>query len=94
MRIDRSYVLAEPDPQKISAIACWLLDIYHVIFARMGLGSDVKLNLIELKDRIGGYVLCASENWVPYSSLVYGVCDRSADCACSLANGFLIHDDI
>jgi len=28
----------------------------------MGLGSDMKLNLIELEDRIGGYVLCASED--------------------------------
>jgi hypothetical protein len=62
MHIDRGYVLAEPDPRKISAIARRLLDIYHIIFARMGLGSDVKLNLIELEDRIRGYVLCASED--------------------------------
>jgi len=62
MHIDRSYVLAEPDPRKISAIARQLLDIYHIIFTRMGLGSDRKLNLIELEDRIGGYVLCASED--------------------------------
>ena len=65
MRIDRGYVLAEPDPRKISAIARRLLDIYRVIFARTGLGSDVKLNLIKLEDRIGGYVLCASEDLAP-----------------------------
>ena len=50
MHIDRGYVLAELDPWKISAIACWLLDIYRIIFARTGLGSDVKLNVIELED--------------------------------------------
>ena len=50
MRIDSSYVLAEPDPWEVSAIARRLLDIYRVIFARTGLGSDVKLNVIELED--------------------------------------------
>ena len=65
MRIYGSYVLAEPDPQKVSAIARRLLEIYRVILARAGLGSDVKLNLIELKDRIGGYVFCASEDLAP-----------------------------
>jgi hypothetical protein len=65
MRIYGSYVLAEPDPQKVSAIARRLLEIYHVILARAGLGSDMKLNLIELEDRIGGYVFCASEDLAP-----------------------------
>jgi len=50
MRIDGSYVLAEPDPQKIGAITRQLLEIYRIIFTRMGLGSDVKLNVIELED--------------------------------------------
>ena len=50
MRIDGSYVLAEPDPQKIGAITCRLLEVYCIIFARTGLGSDVKLNVIELED--------------------------------------------
>jgi hypothetical protein len=62
MHIDCSYVLAELDPQKISTITHWLLDIYCVILARIGLGSDMKLNLIELKDQIGGDILCASED--------------------------------
>jgi hypothetical protein len=57
MCVDRSYMLAELDPQKISTIACWLMEIYHVILARIGLGSDMKLNMIELEDRIWGYVL-------------------------------------
>ena len=65
MRVYGSYVLAEPDPWKVSAIARQLLEIYHVILARVGLGSDVKLNLIELEDRIGGYVFCASEDLAP-----------------------------
>ncbi len=50
MCIDGSYVLAEPDSQKISTITCQLMEIYHIILARMGLGSDVKLNVIKLKD--------------------------------------------
>jgi len=50
MCIDGSYVLAEPDPQEIGAITCRPLEIYHIIFTRMGLGSDVKLNVIELED--------------------------------------------
>jgi hypothetical protein len=62
MRVYGSYVLAEPDPRKVSAIAHRLLEIYHVILARAGLGSDVKLNLIKLEDRIRGYVFCASED--------------------------------
>jgi len=50
MHIDGSYVLAEPDPQKIGAIARQQLEIYRIIFTRTGLGSDVKLNVIELED--------------------------------------------
>jgi hypothetical protein len=50
MHIDHGYVLAEPDPWKISTITHWLLDIYCVILTRTGLGSDMKLNLIELED--------------------------------------------
>ena len=50
MRIDGSYVLAEPDPQKIGAITHRPLEIYRIIFARTGLGSDVKLNVIKLED--------------------------------------------
>jgi hypothetical protein len=65
VRIDSSYVLAEPDPWEVSAIARRLVEINRVILARTGLGSDVKLNLIELEDRIGGYVLCASEDLAP-----------------------------
>ena len=49
MHIDSSYVLAELDPRKISAIARRLIEINRVIFARTGLGSDVKLNVIELE---------------------------------------------
>src|SRR5216684_1738266 len=60
-----SYVLAEPDPQKVSAIARQLLEIYRVILARTGLGSDMKLNVIELEDRIGGYVIGATGNFTP-----------------------------
>jgi len=65
MHVYGSYVLAEPDPQKVSTIACRLLEIYRVILARVGLGSDMKLNLIELEDRIRGYVFCASEDLAP-----------------------------
>ena len=50
MPVDSSYVLAELDPQKISAIAHRLMEIYRVILTRTGLGSDVKLNVIELED--------------------------------------------
>ncbi len=50
MHIDGSYVLAELDPQKISTITHRLLEIYHIIFTRMGLGSDIKLNVIKLED--------------------------------------------
>ena len=49
MCIDSSYVLAEPDPWEISAIACRLVEINRVIRAGTGLGSDVKLNVIELE---------------------------------------------
>jgi len=52
MHLDHSYVLAELDPQKISAIAHWLMEIYHIILARTGLGSNMKLNVIKLEDRI------------------------------------------
>jgi len=62
VHIDSSYVLAEPDPWEVSAITCRLVEINRVILARTGLGSDMKLNLIKLEDRIGGYVLCASED--------------------------------
>ena len=65
MQIDRSYVLAELDPRKISAIARWLMEIYRVILARTGLGSDMKLNVIELEDRIRGYVLGAASDFAP-----------------------------
>ena len=57
MRVDCSYVLAEPDPRKISAIAHRLMEINCVILARTGLGSNMKLNVIKLEDRIQGYVL-------------------------------------
>ncbi len=50
MCIDSSYVLAEPDSQKVSAFACQSLEIYHVILARIGLGSNMKLDMIELED--------------------------------------------
>jgi hypothetical protein len=63
--IDSSYVLAELDPWEVSTIAHQLVEINHVILTRMGLGSDMKLNLIELEDRIGGYVLCASKDLAP-----------------------------
>jgi hypothetical protein len=64
MRVDCSYVLAELDPRKISAIARWLMEIYCVILARTGLGSDMKLNVIKLEDQIQGYVLgCNAPSW-------------------------------
>ena len=50
MHVDHSYMLAEPDPQKISAIAHWLMEINCIILTRMGLESDMKLNVIELED--------------------------------------------
>jgi hypothetical protein len=50
MHIDGSYVLAELDPRKIGAITRRQLEIYRIIFARTGLGSDMKLNVIELED--------------------------------------------
>ena len=49
MCIDSSYMLAELDPWEISAITCWLMEINHVIHAGKGLGSNVKLNVIELE---------------------------------------------
>ncbi len=60
-----SYMLAELDPQKVSAITCWLLEIYRVILARTGLGSDMKLNVIKLEDQIRGYVIGATGNFTP-----------------------------
>jgi hypothetical protein len=65
MCVDCSYVLAELDPRKISAIAHWLMEIYHIILARMGLRSNMKLNVIELEDRIRGYVLGATMDLAP-----------------------------
>jgi hypothetical protein len=50
MLIDGSYMLAELDPREIGAITCRPLEIYRIIFARTGLGSDVKLNVIKLED--------------------------------------------
>jgi len=47
--IDSSYMLAEPDPWEISTIAHQLMEINRIIRARKGLGSDVKLNVIELE---------------------------------------------
>jgi len=49
VRIDSSYVLAEPDPWEVSAITRRLVEINRVIRAGTGLGSDVKLNVIELE---------------------------------------------
>jgi hypothetical protein len=57
MRVYGSYVLAKLDPRKVSAITCQLMEIYRVVFARTGLGRDMKLNVIELEDRIRGYLL-------------------------------------
>jgi len=65
MHVDCSYVLAELDPQKISAIARWLMKIYCVILARMGLGSDMKLNVIKLEYQIRGYVLGTTTDLAP-----------------------------
>jgi hypothetical protein len=65
MCIDHSYVLAELDPWKISAITHWLMEIYRIILTRTGLGSDMKLNVIELEDRIQGYVLGATTDLAP-----------------------------
>jgi hypothetical protein len=64
MPVDGSCVLAEPDPQKISTITHWLMEIYHIILARMGLGSNVKLNVIELEDQIQRYVLGAAKDFM------------------------------
>ncbi len=36
----------------------------------------------------------SSGNWVPYSSQVYGVCNQSTNCTCSLASVSSIHDGI
>jgi hypothetical protein len=49
VRIDSSYVLAEPDPWEVSAIARRLLEINRVIRAGTGLRSNMKLNVIELE---------------------------------------------
>ena len=49
MCIDSSYMLAEPDPWEISAIAHRLMEINRIICAGKGLGSNVKLNVIELE---------------------------------------------
>jgi hypothetical protein len=65
MRIDGSYVLAEPDPREICAIARRLMEIDRVILARTGLRSDVELSAIELEDRIGGYVFSATKDFAP-----------------------------
>ena len=64
MRVYGSYVLVELDPQKVSAIAHRLLEIYRVILARAGLGSNVKLNLIELEDRIGDMSFALVRIWL------------------------------
>jgi len=65
VHIDSSYMLAEPDSWEVSTIAHRLVEINHIILTRTGLGSNVKLNLIELKDQIGGYILCTSEDLAP-----------------------------
>ena len=49
VRIDSSYVLAELDPWEVSATTRRLVEINRVIRAGTGLGSDVKLNVIELE---------------------------------------------
>ena len=46
MHIDPCNVLAEDNPGEIFAITDWLMEIYHVILPRMGMGGNMELGRV------------------------------------------------
>lgn len=65
MEVNSCYVFAEPDSREILAVACRQIEIYGVKCPWAGLGSDVKLSAIELKDGIQGNVPGACDYVLP-----------------------------
>jgi hypothetical protein len=65
MEVNCCNVLAEPDSQEILAVARYQIEIYWVKSAWVGLESNVKLSVIELKDRILGNVSGTHDYFLP-----------------------------